>query len=81
MATKEQIEKANEIAKAAAMPKVMPAESKAETIAVVMDMRFTPIYHPYQRRWVPNVEDGAVDIPLDNWLQSQIDAGLVKVVK
>ena len=62
------------------LPKEMPTESKKDVVSVVM-VKHSSIYHPYQRRWVPEVMDGPIEMVLDSWLQCQIDAGLVKVVK
>ena len=62
------------------LPKEMPVDSSKPVVKVIM-VQHSALYHPYQRRWVPEVMDDPVEMVLDNWLQCQIDAGLVKVVK
>lgn len=62
------------------VPKRMPVDEKV--VAVVMVHAYDPLYHPYQRRWVPTADmcPEGVEMPIDSWLQCQIEAGLVKVV-
>lgn len=70
---------ANTLVGAEQLPTAMPSDVK-QTVKVMM-VKHTAIYHPYQRRWVPEAIDGPVEMVLDGWLESQIDAGLVKVVE
>lgn len=60
------------------LPKEMPV-AKKDVVNVIM-VAHTSLYHPYQRRWVPEIMDEPVEMVLDSWLQCQIDAGLVKIV-
>ena len=39
----------------------------------------SPIHHPDQNRWIDNDIDG-IELIMDNWLKSQIKAGLVEVI-
>ena len=61
-------------------PKPLPREG---FVVVAMDIKHSSLYHPYQRRWVPTIIDlpEGLEMELDSWLQCQIDAGLVKVLK
>ena len=61
-------------------PKPLPREG---FVVVAMDIKHNSLYHPYQRRWVPTIIDlpEGLEMELDSWLQCQIDAGLVKVLK
>ena len=64
------------------LPKELPKEKPVEMVKVVMAGYHTAIYHPYQRRWVPEIMDcpDGVEMPMDSWLKCQIEAGLVKVM-
>lgn len=52
-------------------------------VVVAMDIKYSSLYHPYQRRWVPTLSDlpEGLEMEKDSWLSSQIEAGLVKVLK
>lgn len=62
------------------LPKELPVTKSM--VKVAMASFHTPIYHPYQRRWVPELSDcpEGIEMPLDSWLKCQIEAGLVKVM-
>lgn len=72
--------KAKAESKEAVLPKTMPVATKQATLVSVVMVKTSSLYHPYQRRWVPEIQDGPIDMVLDGWLQSQIDAGLIKVL-
>ena len=61
-------------------PQPLPREG---FVVVTMDIKHNSLYHPYQRRWVPTVIDlpEGLEMELDSWLDCQIKAGLVKVLK
>lgn len=61
-------------------PKELPVEKSKPVVTVVMAGYFGPLWHPDQQRWVPTIGDcpNGVEMILDNWLKSQIKAGLVK---
>lgn len=63
-------------------PKELPIEKSKPVVTVVMSGAFTPIWHPYQRRWVPELKEcpEGVEMVMDGWLRSQINAKLVKVI-
>lgn len=80
--SKEAVKEFNKKAKEAEvdLPKEMPKEPDVEMVKVTM-VKHAAIWHPYQRRYIPELMQGPQSMPLDNWLQCQIDAGLVKVYK
>ena len=61
-------------------PSPLPKEG---FVVVAMDIKYNPLYHPYQRRWVPSLVDCSegLEMQLDSWLDSQIKAGLITVIK
>lgn len=63
-------------------PKELPVNKTKPVVTVVMAGYFGPLWHPDQQRWVPTVADcpNGVEMVLDGWLRSQINAGLVKEV-
>ena len=75
-------DKAIDVSKAK-LPEQMPTEKSVAMVTVVMEEQFNPLFHPYQRRWIPALYDlpEGIEMPIDSWLQSQIDAKLVKVIK
>lgn len=73
--------KAKAESKEAVLPKPIPVATKQANLVSVVMVKTSSLYHPYQRRWVPEIQDGPIDMVLDSWLQSQIDAGIVKVVE
>lgn len=88
MAIKKEITKKAEVVKPAEpaevakpeAPKELPVNKTKPVVTVVMAGYFGPLWHPDQQRWVPTVGDcpDGVEMVLDNWLKSQIKAGLVK---
>lgn len=72
--------KARAESKEAKLPEAMPVEKQPKVVRVVM-AKHSSLFHLYQRRWVPDIYDEPQEFILDGWLQSQIDAGLVKVVE
>lgn len=82
------------VIKAKPEPKVEKPEVKVEKpdikpapregfVVVAMDIKFNSLYHPYQRRWVPTIDvcPEGLEMERDSWLDCQIEAGLVKVIK
>ena len=72
--------KSAEAPKVVEKPKPLPREG---FVVVAMDIKHNSLYHPYQRRWVPTIIDlpEGLEMELDSWLDCQIKAGLVKVLK
>lgn len=72
--------KAAEKASTPPMPKEMPTAPKVEVQMVKVKMNHrNRLYHPYQKRYIPEIFDEPVEMPLDSWLQCQIDVGLIRV--
>ena len=63
-------------------PDIKPAPREG-FVVVAMDIKFNSLYHPYQRRWVPTIDvcPEGLEMERDSWLDCQIEAGLVKVIK
>ena len=78
--TKKSAEEAKAAEEVKAALKPLPREG---FVVVAMDIKHNSLYHPYQRRWVPTVIDlpEGLEMELDSWLDCQIKAGLVKVLK
>lgn len=56
------------------------APVKGQPVRVKMVWPKTPIHHPDQNRWIDNDIDG-VELVYDNWVRSQINAGLIILVE
>lgn len=80
MAGKKEIEALNAKIAASKVPEQLPVEKQGVVLVKVIMVKHSPLYHPYQRRWVPDIVDEPIEMVLDSWLQCQIEAGLVKVV-
>lgn len=65
------------------VPKELPVEKAKPVVMVAMSGAFSPLWHPYQRRWVPELKEcpEGVEMVMDGWLRSQINAKLVEVVE
>jgi hypothetical protein len=56
-------------------PEKAPAKAKKEDVRRFVGKKF-PYYHPFQAKNIPVGGDG-VTLEMDNWLECQIEAGLI----
>lgn len=60
------------------LPEAMPVKT-TDKPTVICHTVISDLWHPDQMRWIPT--NLPVEVVLDNWLKSQIKAGLIKIVE
>ena len=64
----------------AALPKHGPdVEGQGERAHYCVTLGY-PLYHPFQHKLVPQGAEAAIELDMDYWVKTQLDAGLIVAV-